>query len=207
MIYGYIRVSSIDQNEDRQAIAMQDLGILHENIYTDKQSGKDFDRPQYTKLMQKLKTGDLLYLKSIKRLGRNYEEIVNQWRIITKEKGVDIVVIDMPILDTRARHDSDLIGKVICDVVLQLLLFVAQNEFEDIRKRQAEGIKAAKLRGVRFGRPPKPTPDDFGKLVKRWEQGEIKTLDVLKICNMSRSTFYVKLNNHKQNKKLNCLKR
>jgi DNA invertase Pin-like site-specific DNA recombinase len=142
-IYAYIRVSSIDQNEHRQVIAMQELGIPSSHIYIDKQSGKDFDRPRYAELVQGLKSGDLLYIPSIDRLGRNYEEILNQWRVLTREKGVDIVVLDMPILDTRAKHGNDLIGAVICDVVLQLLSYVAHSERDNIRKRQAEGIKAA----------------------------------------------------------------
>jgi DNA invertase Pin-like site-specific DNA recombinase len=203
MIYGYIRVSTTDQNEDRQLICFQELGIPQEQIYIDKQSGKDFDRLKYTELMAKLKQGDLLYVKSIKRLGRNYEEIQNQWRIITKEKGVDIFVVDMPILDTRARHESDLIGKVICDVVLQLLSFVAQNELDDIHKRQAEGIKAARLRGVKFGRPKRVLPDNFGKLVEKWERREIKTSEMLNRCKISRSTFYVKLKEHKESCRVN----
>ena len=136
MIYGYVRVSSIDQNEDRQLVAMQEIGVPSANLFIDKQSGKDFNRPKYLELMEKLKEGDLLYIKSIDRLGRNYDEIQSQWRIITKEKGVDIVVIDMPILDTRSKHGGDLMGKVICDVVLQLLSFVAQNERDNIHKRR-----------------------------------------------------------------------
>ena len=193
-VYGYIRVSSTEQNTDRQVQALSGREIPPENLFTDKQSGKDFNRPQYAELMQKLRAGDLLYITSIDRLGRNYEEILNQWRILTKEKGVDIAVLDMPILDTRAKHGGDLMGAVISDVVLQLLSFVAQNERENIRKRQAEGIAAAKLRGVRFGRPEKETPDNFGDLVKQWERGEIDTAELLKLCgNLSRSTFYVKL--------------
>ncbi|MCL2108683.1 MAG: recombinase family protein [Oscillospiraceae bacterium] len=198
--YGYIRVSSADQNEDRQFIAMTDLKIPPKNIYTDKISGKNFDRPAYCALIRKLKRGDLLYIKSIDRLGRNYEEILNQWRILTKEKGVDIAVIDMPLLDTRERHGGDLIGKVICDVVLQLLSFVAQNERETIRKRQAEGIKAARLRGVHLGRPPKIPPENFIETVKQWERGKLTTKQALKLTNLTESTFYRRYREHKANK-------
>ena len=196
--YGYIRVSSADQNEDRQLLKMQELGVLTMNLFTDKQSGKDFDRPKYTELMRKLKAGDLLYIQSIDRLGRNYAEILEQWRVITKKIKADIVVLDMPILDTRARHGGDLMGMVIADVVLQLLSFVAHKERDNIRQRQAEGIKAAKLRGVLFGRPPKEPPNNFGQLVQAWERSEINTAEVLKLCdNMSRSTFYAKLKEYK----------
>jgi len=193
--YGYIRVSSTDQNEDRQLIVMQELSIPSERIFTDKQSGKDFNRPSYQELVAKLVAGDLLYIKSIDRLGRNYEEIQNQWRLLTKEKGVDIVVLDMELLDTR--REKNLLGTFIADLVLQVLSFVAQSERETIRKRQAEGIAAAKARGVQFGRPEKEMPDNFGELVKQWERREIKTNDMLSLCNMSRSTFYVKLKEHK----------
>ena len=158
-VYGYIRVSSRDQNEDRQRIALRERGVEDGFIYTDKVSGKDFDRPQYRKLAKKLKPGDLLMIQSIDRLGRNYEELQNQWRILTKEKNVDICVIDMPLLDTR--QGKDLMGTFIADLVLQILSFVAQNEREFIRKRQAEGIAAAKAKGVKFGRPPIPLPDNF----------------------------------------------
>lgn len=158
-IYGYVRVSTKEQNEDRQLIALHDVGVMQKNIYMDKQSGKDFNRPQYKKLLKKLKPGDLLYIKSIDRLGRNYEEIRNQWRIITKEKNADIYVIDMPLLDTR--RGKDLLGTFISDLVLQLLSFVAENERTNIKQRQAEGIAAAKAKGIRFGRPPKPLPDNF----------------------------------------------
>ena len=161
--YAYIRVSSADQNEDRQLIAMQEVGIPPGNLFMDKQSGKDFDRPRYQKLIKRLKTGDLLYIKSIDRLGRNYEEIQNQWRVLTKEKGVDIVVLDMELLDTR--REKNLLGTFIADLVLQVLSFVAQSERETIRKRQAEGIAAAKARGVRFGGQKKELPGNFGELV------------------------------------------
>ena len=162
-IYGYIRVSSTDQNEERQLVAMRAAQVPEKNVYMDKQSGKDFDRPQYKRLVKKMKPGDLLYILSIDRLGRNYEEIQNQWRILTKEKGIDIAVLDMPLLDTR--QGKDLMGTFISDLVLQILSFVAQSERENIRKRQAEGIAAAKARGVRFGRPPVAVPEDFGKIV------------------------------------------
>ncbi|MCD8142310.1 MAG: recombinase family protein, partial [Clostridiales bacterium] len=157
--YGYVRVSSKDQNEDRQMIAMHEAGVEDKNIYLDKQSGKDFNRPQYQKLLLTLKKRDVVYVKSIDRLGRNYEEILEQWRIITKKIGADIVVIDMPILDTRT--DRNLMATFICDTVLSVLSFVAENERTNIKQRQAEGIAAAKARGVRFGRPPKPLPENF----------------------------------------------
>ena len=155
-IYGYIRVSSREQNEDRQRIALREVHVESGRIYTDKQSGKDFNRPQYKKLVRKLKKDDLLYIKSIDRLGRNYEEILQQWRMLTKEKGIDIAVLDMPLLDTR--RGKDLMGTFLSDIVLQVLSFVAENERHNIRQRQAEGIAAAKARGVKFGRPPKPLP-------------------------------------------------
>lgn len=157
--YGYIRVSSHDQNEDRQLIALHEVGVLDADIYIDKQFGKDFERPQYKKLLRKLKRGDLLYVKSIDRLGRNYKEILEQWRILTKDKVVDIVVLDMPLLDTR--RGKDLMGTFLSEIVLQVLSFVAENERVNIRQRQAEGIAAAKARGVRFGRPLAPLPENF----------------------------------------------
>ncbi|MDR2559258.1 MAG: recombinase family protein [Oscillospiraceae bacterium] len=199
--YAYIRVSSAEQNTDRQLTAMQNLRIPSSHIYIDKQSGKDFQRPKYTELMRVLKSGDLLYVSSIDRLGRNYEEILNQWRVITKEKHADIVVLDMPILDTRAKHGNDLIGAVICDVVLQLLSYVAHSERDNIRKRQAEGIKSAKARGVKFGRPEKKMPDNFGELVKRWERREINTAEMLKQCGFGRTTLYARLKEYKLTKK------
>ena len=191
--YAYVRVSTADQREDRQILSMQELHVLPENIYTDKQSGKDFDRPAYSTLVRKLKCGDLLYIKSIDRLGRNYAEIQNQWRILTKDMGVDIVVLDMPILDTRARHGGDLMGQVICDVVLQLLSFVAQNERDNIRQRQAEGISAARRRGVRFGRPIKKPPENFAEVVKLWEGGKIEFSVVLERTGLGEATFYRRL--------------
>ena len=159
-IYGYVRVSSVDQNEDRQLIAMNQLNVPEKNIYIDKQSGKDFERPEYKKLVKKIKEGDLLYILSIDRLGRNYDEIQKQWRILTKEIGIDICVIDMPLLDTR--NGKDLMGTFIADLVLQILSFVAQNERENIKKRQAQGIAAARAKGVKFGRPEVPMPNNFG---------------------------------------------
>ena len=193
--YGYIRVSSIDQNEDRQLDAMHKVGIPKKNIYLDKQSGKNFERPQYKKLIKKLKPGDLLYILSIDRLGRNYEEIQNQWRILTKERNVDICVIDMPLLDTR--NGKDLMGTFIADLVLQILSFVAQSERENIKKRQAEGIAAAKARGVAFGRPTVAAPEDFDKIIKAWEKKQLPLSEVLERCHMSESTFYRRLREHR----------
>jgi len=187
-IYGYIRVSSADQNEDRQLLAMKELNIPPQNLFVDKQSGKDFERVEYKGLVEELKQGDLLYIKSIDRLGRNYEEIQNQWRILTREKGVDIVVLDMELLDTR--KEKNLLGTFIADLVLQVLSFVAQTERENIHQRQAEGIASAKARGVRFGRPPKEPPDNFGELVKQWERKQITLDKVLALCDMKETTFY-----------------
>ena len=185
--YGYVRVSTKEQNEDRQLIALHDLGLTDKFIYVDKQSGKDFNRPQYQRLLRKLRPGDLLYIKSIDRLGRNYEEIQNQWRVLTKEKGVDICIVDMPILDTR--RGKDLLGTFISDLVLQLLSFVAENERTNIKQRQAEGIAAAKAKGVRFGRPPKPLPENFHSVYQQWKQGAITGTAAAKECGMPLSTF------------------
>ena len=168
-IYGYVRVSTKEQNEDRQLIALQEFPVPEKNVYMDKLSGKDFNRPQYRKLLKKLRPGDLLVVKSIDRLGRNYEEILLQWRIITKEKQADMVVLDMPLLDTR-KSGNDLTGTFVADLVLQILSYVAQTERENIHQRQMEGIAAAKLRGVRFGRPRKPVPEQFWKLKQDWEK-------------------------------------
>lgn len=187
MIYSYIRVSSKEQNEDRQLIAIQELNIPEKNIFMDKQSGKDFERPQYRKLVRKLKKDDLLYIKSIDRLGRNYAEILEQWRILAKEKGVDIVVLDMPLLDTR--RGKDLMGTFLSDIVLQVLSFVAENERTNIRQRQAEGIAAAKAKGVRLGRPPKPLPDNFHQMYQLWKNKKITDVAAAKACNMPLSTF------------------
>ncbi|MCL2070829.1 MAG: recombinase family protein [Oscillospiraceae bacterium] len=186
--YGYIRVSTVDQCEDRQLIAMRELGIPPDNIYLDKQSGKDFQRPAYTELVRKLKRGDLLYIKSIDRLGRNYEEIQNQWRFLTKEKGIDIVVIDIPLLDTRI--SKDLIGTLIADLFLQILSFMAHSERDNIRKRQAEGISAARKRGVHLGRPPKRCPDNFVEVVKLWERGGIRFETALERTGLKKTKFY-----------------
>ncbi len=186
-VFGYIRVSSRDQNEDRQLIALKKLEISEKNIFIDKQSGKDFKRPQYRKMVRKFKKDDLLYIKSIDRLGRNYAEILEQWRILTKDKGIDIVVLDMPLLDTR--RGKDLMGTFLSDIVLQVLSFVAENERTNIRQRQAEGIAAAKARGVRFGRPPSVLPDNFHEVYQRWKNGKITGTAAAKECNMPLSTF------------------
>lgn len=190
-VYGYVRVSSQEQNEDRQLIAMADAGVERANIFIDKQSGKDFDRPNYKRLIKRLRPGDTLFIKSIDRLGRNYEEIQNQWRIITKEKGVDMVVIDMPLLDTR--RDKNLLGTFISDLVLQLLSFISENERTTIRQRQAEGIAAAKKRGVKFGRPSKEAPPEFEEIVMKWQKKELPLDAILKKYGMSASTFYRRL--------------
>ena len=189
-VYGYIRVSSKDQKEDRQQIALKEVGVELQNIYVDKQSGKDFNRPQYKKMLRKLKKDDLLYIKSIDRLGRNYEEILHQWRILTKEKGVDIVVLDMPLLDTR--RGKDLMGTFLSDIVLQVLSFVAENERTNIKQRQAEGIVAAKAQGIKFGRPPLPLPDNFYEVHKAWRSKKITLKQAAEACNMPVGTFYGK---------------
>ena len=186
-IYGYIRVSTREQNEDRQLIALREMSVPEKNIFMDKQSGKDFDRPAYKRLLRKLKKDDLLYIKSIDRLGRNYLEIQEQWRAITKDKGVDIVVLDMPLLDTR--RGKDLVGTFLADIVLQVLSFVAENERTNIRQRQAEGIAAAKARGVRFGRPPKPLPEGFHSAYQRWKARKITGTAAAQECGMPLSTF------------------
>lgn len=193
--YGYIRVSSKDQNEDRQRVALAEKEIPPKNLYVDKQSGKDFQRPQYQKLLRRLRAGDLLYVLSIDRLGRNYEEIQQQWRVLTKDIGIDICVLDMPLLDTR--QGKDLMGTFIADLVLQILSFVAQSERENIRKRQAEGIAAAKARGVVFGRPAKTPPDDFAEIVSAWESGRQTFQEALERCGMSESTFYRRLREYR----------
>ena len=189
-IYAYVRVSSMDQNEDRQLLEMQRVGVMRENIFIDKRSGKDFNRPNYKRMLRRLREGDLLYILSIDRLGRNYEEIQNQWRILTREKGINIVVIDMPLLDTR--QGKDLMGTFIADLVLQILSFVAQNEREKIRERQKQGILAAKARGVRFGRPKKSLPVEFPSMVNDWEKKMISLSEILKHCDISEATFYRK---------------
>ncbi len=187
-IYGYVRVSARDQCEDRQILALQQFPVPDGNIFTDKLSGKDFNRPQYKKLMRKLKSGDILVVKAIDRLGRNYEEIQNQWRIITKEKKADIVVIDMPLLDTR-KSGRDLTGTFVADLVLQILSYVAQTERENIRQRQREGIAAARQRGVRFGRPKLPLPDNFSCVKEEWESGRIVSREAARLLGVSQDTF------------------
>ena len=186
-IYGYVRVSTKDQNEDRQIRAIRDYLPTENNLYVDKQSGKDFNRPQYQKLIKKLKKDDVLYIMSIDRLGRNYMEILDQWRVLTKEKGIDIVVLDMPLLDTR--KGKDLMGSFLSDIVLQVLSFVAENERENIRKRQTEGIEAAKARGVHFGRPSRPLPENFDKVYQEWRFGRITGTEAARKCQMPLSTF------------------
>ena len=185
--YGYIRVSTKEQHAERQVIALREAGVAEAQIYMDKQSGKDFNRPHYQKLLRKMKKDDLLYLKSIDRLGRNYAEILEQWRLLTKEKGIDIVVLDMPLLDTR--RGKDLLGTFLSDIVLQVLSFVAENERATIRQRQAEGIAAAKAKGVRFGRIPKPLPENFHAVYQRWKSGEITGTAAAEACGMPLSTF------------------
>ncbi len=190
-VYGYIHVSSADQNEDRQLVALRSCKVPECNLFVDKQSGKDFERPEYRRMLRRLKRDDLLYVKSIDRLGRNYGEILEQWRLLTKEKGVDIVVLDMPILDTRS--GKDLMGTFIADLVLQILSFVAQNERENIRQRQAEGIAAAKARGVPFGRPALPLPENFEQVVASWRNKEIDFASALQQTGMRPATFYRRL--------------
>ena len=189
-VYGYVRVSSTDQNEGRQLIEMRKVGVEEKMIYRDKQSGKDFNRPNYQKLLKKLKKGDLLYVMSIDRLGRNYEEIQEQWRFLTREKEVDIAIIDMPLLDTR--NGKDLMGTFLADIVLQVLSFVAQNERENIRSRQAQGIAVAKQNGVKFGRPSFNFPKNFSEVSEKWEEKEITAIKAAEICGMGLSTFYRK---------------
>ena len=198
-VYGYARVSSMDQNEDRQILALEKCLIPTKNIFIDKQSGKDFERPKYKEMVNKFKKGDLLYVQSIDRLGRNYEEIQNQWRILTKDIGIDVCVIDMPLLDTR--KGKDLMGTFIGDLVLQILSFVAQSERDSIKKRQAEGIAAAKAKGVKFGRPQSPMPNDFNSVVILWEQKQLSLAQVLAYCNISKATFYRRLRSIRSTKK------
>ena len=188
--YGYIRVSSQEQNELRQCVALEAAGIERKNFYFDRRSGKDFDRPQYKKLLRKLKKDDLLYIKSIDRLGRNYEEILQQWRVLTKEKGVDIVVLDMPLLDTR--RGKDLMGTFLSDIVLQVLSFVAENERTSIKERQAEGIAAARENGVQFGRPPLPLPENFQEIYTAWRGKKLTLKEAARACDMPIGTFYGK---------------
>lgn len=187
-IYGYVRVSSRDQNEDRQLITMREMQVPEENIYIDKQSGKDFNRPQYKRLLRKVKPDDIIYIKSIDRLGRNYGEILEQWKLITKDKRVDLYVIDMPILDTR--REKNLLGTFISDLVLTLLSYVAENERVNIRQRQAEGIAAAKARGVHFGRVPNPLPENFYDVYRRWKMKKISVSQAAQECGMPQTTFF-----------------
>ena len=186
--YGYVRVSTKEQHEDRQMLAMQEANVPEKNIFVDRQSGKDFERPMYKKLIGRLQEDDVIYIKSIDRLGRNYEEILEQWRILAKERKVDIVVLDMPLLDTR--RGKDLMGAFLSDIVLALLSYVAENERKNIRSRQREGIEAAKLRGVQFGRPMVQMPDNFTRVYGRWAKNEISGEQAARICNISLSTFY-----------------
>ena len=195
-VYGYIRISTKDQNEDRQIIALQQLAVPSKNIFLDRQSGKDFDRPQYRRMVRKLKKNDLLYIKSIDRLGRDYVEIQEQWRVLTRDVGVDIVVLDMPLLDTR--RGKDLVGTFLSDVVLQVLSFVAENELRTIRQRQEEGIAAARARGVHLGRPAGPEPENFPQVWERWRRKELNTTEAAKMCRMPRSTFYYKASKYKR---------
>ncbi|MDD2966251.1 MAG: recombinase family protein [Desulfovibrionaceae bacterium] len=194
--YGYIRVSSTDQNESRQRLALEQRAIPADHIFMDKLSGKDFQRPQYQALLTCLKPGDQMCITSIDRLGRNYEEILEQWRVLTKEKRIDILVLDMPLLDTK--RDKNLLGTFIADLVLQVLSFVAQNERENIRKRQAEGIAAAKRNGVKFGPQPQPLPKNFAEISLLWEQGFISMTEAAKRTEMARSTFRKKVKLYKK---------
>lgn len=195
-IYGYVRVSSTDQSENRQLIALRKVNIPEKNIFIDKQSGINFNRPSYHKLVKKLKAGDLLYVLSIDRLGRNYQEVQNQWYLLTKKIGIDICVLDMPLLDTRS--NKDLMGTFIADLVLQILSFIAQNEHENIKKRQLQGIAAAKQKGIKFGRPKKTVPENFETLIQIWEQKEASLNEILEICDMSEATFFRRLREYRK---------
>lgn len=189
-IFGYMRVSTREQNEDRQRVALLEMGVPEKNIYMDKLSGKDFNRPQYKKMLKKLDKNTVLFVKSIDRLGRNYADLNEQWRVITKEKGADIVVIDMPILDTR--REKGLLGTFISDIVLALLSYVSENERVNIKQRQAEGIAAAKERGVKFGRPPKPLPDNFYGVYQQWKAKRLTLKQAAEACGMAETTFFDK---------------
>lgn len=195
-ILGYIRVSTREQNIERQLIALQEAGVKQKDIYVDKQSGKDFERPAYMKMMSIIRENDLLIIKSIDRLGRNYQEIMEQWRLIIKEKNADIRILDMPLLDTT--KTKDLLGTFISDIVLQLLSFVAENERENIRRRQAEGIAAAKARGIRFGKPMIPIPTEFPELYKKWEAGHMSVYEFARLCNMGKSTMYTRIKEYRE---------
>ena len=187
-VYGYARVSTREQNEDRQLVALDRAKVPQKNIYLDKESGKDFNRPMYRQMLKRLRQDDLLYIKSIDRLGRDYEEVLEQWRVLTKAKRVDIVVLDMPLLDTR--RGRDLMGTFLSDIVLQVLSFVAENERKNIRERQREGIEAAKMRGVQFGRPPKPVSDNFEQIYDQWNLKKISAEEAARLCNLTAATFY-----------------
>lgn len=196
--YGYVRVSARDQNEDRQLLAMENVNVPRNYIYVDKESGRDFDRPMYRKMVRRLRKNDLVYIKSIDRLGRNYKETVEQWQYLTRVKQVDIVVIDMPLLDTR--RGKDLMGTFLSDIVLQVLSFVAENERTNIRTRQREGIEAAKRKGVKFGRPRSRVPDNFQEIYDQWKYRRISAADAAAICGMSRSTFYERVKEYEKRK-------
>ena len=195
-LYGYVRVSSRDQNEERQLRALYETGVQQKNIFVDKQSGSDFERPQYQRLIKSIKPNDVLYIKSIDRLGRNYQEILEQWRFLVREKRADIVVMDMPLLDTR--HGKDLMGTFLSDIVLQILSFVAENERMNIRQRQAEGIAAAKAKGVRFGRPPLPLPENFYEMHASWSEMKITLKEAALACGMPVGTFYGKARRYEE---------
>lgn len=194
--YGYIRVSSTDQNEDRQLIAMRDASVPNRNIYIDKLSGKDFNRPMYQRMIRRLRKDDLVYIKSIDRLGRNYKDVVEQWQYLTRVKQVDIVVLEMPLLDTR--RGKDLMGTFLSDIVLQVLSFVAENERSNIKRRQKEGIEAAKARGVKFGRPPAIIPDNFTEIYEKWQKKELLAIQAAAMCGFFRNTFYKKAREYGQ---------
>ena len=189
-IFGYARTSTREQNEDRQIIALKEMGVPEKNIFLDKLSGKNFERPQYKKMIRKLDNNSVLYIKSIDRLGRSYRDLSDQWRVITKEKGADVVVIDMPILDTR--REKNLLGTFISDLILALLSYVAESEYRTIHQRQAEGIAAAKARGFKFGRPPKQLPENFHEVYQKWKSGKPSVAEAARESNMPRSTFYYK---------------
>ena len=197
-IYGYARVSTREQNEDRQIIALKEMGVPEKNIYLDKLSGKNFDRPQYKKLLKKLDDNSVLYIKSIDRLGRSYRDLSDQWQLITKDKGADVVVIDMPVLDTR--REKNLLGTLISDLVLALLSYVSESEYSTIHQRQVEGIAAARARGVKLGRPPKALPSNFYEVYQQWSGKKISVSEAAKECGMPRSTFYYKAKVYKNAK-------
>ena len=199
--YGYARVSSRDQNEERQILALLEMGVPEQNIYVDKQSGKDFNRPQYKKMLRRVKPDDLIYIKSIDRLGRNYTEILDQWKVITKDKRVDLYVMDMPILDTR--REKNLLGTFISDLVLALLSYVAENERNNIRQRQAEGIAAAKARGVHFGRHSNPLPENFYEVYQQWKMKNISVSEAARQCGMPQTTFFERARAYEKSTLLN----